>query len=112
MQTLTPAVARSIISPVVAVMFAVVAITGLLMLGPAHGGALRGLHEVAGIAMAIAGLAHLVVNWKPFLALFRHKRAIVGCALAAGLAVVLFFAGGNEAAHGRHHRTGSGLSMR
>jgi hypothetical protein len=90
---MTTPTSRSIISPVVAVAFAVVAITGVLMLMHIRSRALNGVHEMAGLAMAVAGVVHLVLNWRAFVALFRHRRAIVACAVTAALSVGLYVAG-------------------
>jgi hypothetical protein len=96
-------------------MFVIVAASGALMLADVRSGVLRGVHEGAGIVLAVAGLVHFAVNWKAFSSLFRHRRTILGCALAAGLAVALFVASSNEGEHRRQRmgpETGSGLRMR
>lgn len=88
----TPTI-RSIISPVTAVSFAVVAVTGVLMLSHIRSRAINGVHEMGGLVMATAGIVHLALNWRAFLALFRHRRAIVACAVTTALAAALFVAG-------------------
>ncbi len=115
MQTPLPAVVRSIVSPVVTAMFVIVAASGTLMLGDVRNGALREVHEGAGIALALAGLAHLAVNWKAFSSLFRHRRTLWGCALAAILAVLFIAAGAGERGDERHRmgpEAASALRMR
>ncbi len=93
MQTPIQTAIRSIISPVVAVTFAVVGVTGVMMLAHIRNGALNKLHEGTGFTMLVAGLIHLVINWRVFVSLFRYKRALVACGLAAALSVSLFVAG-------------------
>ncbi|MEN6532394.1 MAG: DUF4405 domain-containing protein [Bryobacteraceae bacterium] len=101
MKTPIPTVIRSIISPVVAVTFVAVGATGIMMLAHIRSGALKGLHEWAGLVMAIAALIHLIVNWRAFTSLFRHKKAIVAFALATALSVALFAAGAARKDQGR-----------
>ncbi len=116
MHTPFSALARSILSPVLAVTFTVAAASGMLMMAHLGGHAIQEFHETAGIALAVTAVAHLAINIKAFLALFRHRRAIAGCVAAAALAVALFAAGANERDHhGRHAEaleTGSGFRMR
>ncbi len=101
MRTSLPAVARSIVSPVVAVVFGAVASSGILMLLHVRSGALKELHEGAGIALAVAGLIHLTLNWRALTGLFRYRRAFVACALAAVLSLALFVTGAAEPKHDR-----------
>ncbi len=84
-----------------AVTFIAVAVSGILMLAHIRNGGLHGLHQWAGVAMAVAGLVHLAVNWRAFLALFRYRRAIIAGGLATILSVALFAAGSGERQHGR-----------
>ncbi len=109
---------RSIISPITAVTFTAVATTGLLMLGDVGGHRLNPLHEMAGIAFAATGGVHLVLNWRAFTGLFRHRRAIVACGVATALSIALLALGlmfpeppsGQRPDHG--HGAESGLRMR
>ncbi len=104
---------RSVLSPVVAVMFVATVATGLLLLVHVRSGGVHLLHETAGIVFASAGFIHLVVNWKPFVALFRRRRAVIGCALAAGFIIAMFFAGmQHERDDPQFARHSSGLRMR
>ncbi len=80
---------RSIVSPIVAVTFTAVGATGILMLAHVRSFALHAVHEWAGVAMAVASVLHLIINWKAFLSLFRHKRAVIACGLAIISAVGL-----------------------
>ncbi len=93
MKTPIQTVIRSIISPVVAVTFAVVGTTGIMMLAHIRSGALNTLHEWTGFAMVAAGLVHLALNWRVLVSLFRYRRALVACGLAAALSVALFVTG-------------------
>jgi hypothetical protein len=76
---------RSWVSPITALTFVVVAATGLLMLLHARLPGIKGLHEWMGVAFAVAGLLHLVLNWRPLLVCLRRRSA----AVALGVVLVL-----------------------
>lgn len=105
---------RPWVSPVVAIAFLAVAGTGVLMLAHAGDRGLRGLHEMAGLLFAAAGVLHLAINWRAFLACFRRPAALVALivttALCAALALAHGGAGGSERG-GRLHRGGAGRGL-
>lgn len=78
---------RSWVSPITALSFVVIAVTGLLMLLHVRLPGIKGLHEWMGVAFTVAGLLHLVLNWRPFLACLRRRSAVV--AVAVGLALCM-----------------------
>ena len=94
---------RAIISPAVAITFMSVAGTGVLMLCDLKGGNLRGLHEIAGLVFAAAGLIHLIVNWRPLRACFRRPVALVFFGVATAICVLALVTPGREHNRGRHH---------
>jgi hypothetical protein len=98
------AVLRAWISPVVAITFLAVSLTGVFMLSGLRGG-VRGLHETAGVLFAIAGIAHLVVNWRPFLASFRTPAALASLVAAAALCLAFLFLPGAGRENDRSHGT-------
>ena len=63
---------RSWISPLVAISFFIVSITGLLLMGHAGRGVSH-LHEWMGVLFIVTGVLHLMLNWKPFLSCFRSR---------------------------------------
>lgn len=67
--------------------FAVVGASGILMFFHLNTGLSKLVHEWLGMLMVIAVIAHLLVNWKPFLAYFRKPAAI-------GIMAVLVLLGG------------------
>ncbi len=65
--------------------FALVAVTGILMFFHAAFGQMKLAHEWIGWLLVAAAVAHLVVNWKPFLAYLKKPAAL----LILGVFVVL-----------------------
>ncbi len=110
------------LSPLVAVLFAAIGATGILMSLELRVPGIQSFHEVAGITFAVAGLAHLVSNWKALVAYFRKPKGWVTLVAAALACVTLLLAGmagrgdrefGPERrGHDRHERTAgeSGMS--
>lgn len=68
--------------------FVVVAVTGILMFFHLNFGLTKLAHEWLGWALVFGGVAHLVVNWRPFLAYFRKTSgiAIIAVLLVLGAA--------------------------
>ncbi len=101
------AVHKTWVSPITALSFVLVAATGLLMLFHVRLPGLKGVHEWMGVVLCLAGLLHLVLNWRAFVCYFRRRSAIV--ALAAGLLVcagALLFPGHEEGHRGEAGRRG------
>lgn len=78
---------RSWVSPITALSFAAAAITGLLMLLHLSIPGLKAIHDWMGVLLCVAGLIHLCLNGRTFLAHFRHKAALG--AVAAGMVILL-----------------------
>jgi hypothetical protein len=98
---------RGWICVLVAVAFAALAISGLMM--PLHLTIpldLKLLHVVAGIVFVVAGVVHLALNWKTFTVHFRNLPAIITAVAAVAIAVALLFIGNPEGAG--PHRYGPG----
>ena len=102
---------RSWVSPITALAFVVVAGTGLLMLLHVRLPGIKGLHEWMGVAFAVAGLLHVVLNWRPLLACLRRRSAAValGAALVLCVAALLVPEDRDRSGGDRHrgHRAGS-----
>ena len=84
---------RTWLSPVMAVAFSSVAITGTLMLFHVKVPAMKELHEWMGLVLATAGALHLLVNWRTFWAYFAKRRALVALGAALLLGAVLLASG-------------------
>ena len=92
MSASTPVTHRTWVSPIAAVAFLAVAITGILMLFHVKLPAIKNLHEWIGVLFAAAGILHLILNWKLLLSYFTKKvgLAAAACALLICLALAIF----------------------
>ncbi len=94
---------KLVLSPFVAGSFAVIGVTGLLLLADIENGTITFLHEVFGIAFLAAGLLHLLLNWRPLAAYLRQRSGAASLGSAALLALLVFAAGLMTP---EHHRRG------
>jgi hypothetical protein len=83
---------RAWISPVTAITYLIVSITGLFLVFHIHIGNIRAIHEWIGYVFIAIGLLHFVLNFKPFLNYFPSRSAtisIVACLIATN--IFMFF---------------------
>jgi hypothetical protein len=84
---------RPIISPFIGITFAAVSLTGILLLFHQKLPAVHEVHQWAGLLFVVGGIAHLILNWRPFAAYFKDTRALWGslaCVLTVALMVAFF----------------------
>ncbi|MBK5946103.1 hypothetical protein CCR83_06475 [Rhodobacter veldkampii DSM 11550] len=76
---------RSWATPLVIGAFLVMAVSGVLMFFHLNTGLMKGIHEWAGLVMVAGGIAHLILNWRPFMAYLRRPlaRAIMALGVVA-----------------------------
>lgn len=84
------------VSPVTAVSFAAVALTGLLLLFHVRAPGIKGVHEWMGVVMTAAAVFHLLLNGRTFLAHFRNGKAILAVVASIGLLLGLLFLPGEQ----------------
>lgn len=104
---------RSWISPVTAVAFVGVAVTGVLMLCEVRG-PIKPLHEWMGLVLAIAGCIHLIINWRPLMKYFDKRSARIAAGVALALSALLLAAGmhgGPPEGEGHHGRDHGGMML-
>ncbi len=85
-------ISRVWISPVTAITFIIVSISGLFLRFHLHPGNMRAVHEWMGYVFIAIGLLHFVLNVKPFLYYFPSRAAtisVVACLIATN--VFMFF---------------------
>lgn len=93
---------RTWVSPLVALSFAVVGITGIMMLFHVHFAGMKSMHEWMGVLMVAAGAVHIILNWRVFLEYLKNPVALVTVVAGATLGVALLLVGGGEGPeHGR-----------
>ena len=78
---------RSCVSPFMAVAFTAVAVTGVLILFHLQFPGAYSIHKWGGVVFVLAGVFHLVLNWRPFTAHFKSRNAVLG-ALVGILALI------------------------
>ncbi len=98
-----PAVEKTFLSPFVAVAFAVIAATGVLLFFHVKNGPIMVLHEWFGWLFVAAGTVHTALNVRPLLAYLRRPAAQAAVGVAVLLVVVLGLAGTRHE-HEHHHR--------
>ncbi len=96
-----PGVEKTFLSPFVAVVFAVIAATGVLLFFHVKNGPIMSLHEWFGWIFVVAGTVHTALNIRPLLAYLRRPAAQTAVGVAMVLAVLLSFAG---ARHEQEHK--------
>jgi hypothetical protein len=94
-------VKKPVISPFLFTVFAAVAVTGVLLFVDVKNGPITVIHEWLGIVFVIAGLLHIILNFRQFLSYFKLTRAWIGVVL--GLALIGFFAFAGFGHHGGPH---------
>jgi Domain of unknown function (DUF4405) len=95
MSSSTPAL-RRLSSVALAVSFAALTSSGLLMLAIDRLGfklRMHPVHEVFGMFMVVAGAIHLALNWRPLLAHLRLRGPRILGLVLAGVAALLIVAG-------------------
>jgi carbon starvation protein CstA len=90
------------VSPFVAVAFAVIAATGVLLFFHVKNGPVMVLHEWFGWAFVLGGAVHLLLNFRPLLAYLRQRAGVMSLACALFLVALLFAAGLHHPDHGQH----------
>jgi len=86
---------RTWISPLTAVTFLVVGITGILMAFHIKNGSIHALHEWIGYAFSLVGVIHLIVNWRAFTLQFRQRSALLAVFAGIILSLAVMHAGSN-----------------
>jgi hypothetical protein len=87
------------------VLFAAIAVTGVLMFYHVKNGSVVIIHEWLGMLFAAAGLVHVIINFRQLAAYFKTKQCVVAVAIALGL-VALFAAAGPFHPEGPHGHRG------
>lgn len=81
---------KSLITPITAALFLIVAFTGVLLLFHVGGGAAKEIHELLSVLFVVAAVLHLVLNWRIFASYLKKPATIaLGVATLAVLATTL-----------------------
>ena len=98
-----PVFEKTFLSPFVAVAFAVISITGIMLFFHWRSGPVMALHEWFGWLFVVAGTVHTALNLRPLLAYLRRPVAWISLGTAAAL-VGLLALGGAQHERGHHGR--------
>lgn len=92
------------LSPILAVSFLTTAVTGVLMLMHLHLPGMRALHDWGGLFFIVAGILHLLLNWRIFISYFRKKKGIIG--VTAGVIILALIGSllSSQGGHGGRHQ--------
>lgn len=91
---------REVVTPITAISFIVVALTGILLLLEVRSGMVKGLHEVMSVVFVVFAAIHLASNWTSMRSYMKRPVA-AALAVAVGLVVVSLVGGGGPQGGGR-----------
>ncbi len=87
---------RSWVSPVTAISFIVLAVTGMFMFFHVRIPGFHVLHEMMGILFCIVGIYHVILNWRVLLNYVRTRAGIAAVAITTILGILLFMGGADH----------------
>ncbi|PSH03675.1 MAG: hypothetical protein CXZ00_10850 [Acidobacteria bacterium] len=104
---------RKWVSPVTAVTFVALTISGLLMLFHIRIPGMRNLHEWTGVVFAFAGIFHLALNWRMLVNHLSTKTGIIAAVSVCVLCVALLAMGDKKGKrHGQDNHGPQGYGER
>src|SRR5690554_7845686 len=80
---------RNFVTPVLTVIFVVVALTGMLMFFHLFDGYTEVVHEILGLSLVVCTILHIILNWKALKIHFK-KKVFLPAALNLGVISLLF----------------------
>ena len=80
---------RGFVTPVLTLIFLVVALSGLLMFFHLLDGYTTAIHEIMGLAFVLFSILHLVINWRSTKSYFPKKIFLISAAVVLVLSVFL-----------------------
>ncbi len=83
---------RSWVSPFVAVTYAVVSVTGILLVFHMRFPGICSIHQGAGLLFVLAGMVHLTLNWRMFVSHFKNRNAVAAVWIGLFLIICLALA--------------------
>lgn len=83
---------KSWISPLLAVTFIAVSLTGILMLFHIRLPGMHPIHKWGGLLFVAAGVVHLLLNWKVFASYFKNSRSVWAASLSVAALIFIVMA--------------------
>jgi len=99
---------KSWISPLTAILFTVVAITGIFMFFHAGPGSFKFLHRWVSWGLVAVGLLHIIVNWRILVSYLKTRTALVSIAIGIVLCIAVAMQAGPPKGRGGDTRPGFG----
>lgn len=90
---------KSLITPITAALFIIVAFTGVLLLFHVGSGTAKEIHEMLSVLFVVAAVLHLILNWRVF-ASYLKKPATIGLGVVVVVVLVLTLGGGEQGGGG------------
>lgn len=96
------------ISPLTAILFTVVAVTGIFMFFHAGPDSFKFLHKWVSWGLVAVGLLHIIVNWRQLLSYLKTKTALVSVAIGIVLCIAVSMQAGPPRERGGEGRPSFG----
>ena len=80
---------RSFISPLITIIFLVVALSGLLMFFHIFDGYTEVVHEILGVVFVVFSVLHVILNWKALKIHFKKRVFILSTIVVAVISILL-----------------------
>jgi Na+/melibiose symporter-like transporter len=80
---------RSFITPLITIIFLVVALSGLLMFFHVFDGYTEVVHEILGLFFVVFSVLHVILNWKAFKIYFKKRVFILSTIVVAVISILL-----------------------
>ena len=80
---------RSFITPLITIIFLVVALSGLLMFFHIFDGYTEVVHEILGVIFVVFSVLHVILNWKAFKIYFKKRVFILSTIVVAVISILL-----------------------
>jgi len=90
---------RGFVTPVLTLIFLVVALSGVLMFFHLLDGYTTTIHEFLGLTFVLFSILHLVINWRSLKSYFRKKTFLISTAVVLVLSIFLIVVDNNHKDH-------------
>ncbi len=103
-------VQKAWLSPLVAVTYLAVSITGIMLLLHMKYPGVYPVHQWGGIIFMVAGIFHILLNWRVFTAYVKRTPGFIGLAAGTVLMLIIAVAAPSDNGHGNGHGRFAGSS--
>ncbi len=100
------------LNPALGLTFLIVGVTGILLLFHIQGGGIKFLHEWMSVGFLVLCVAHLIINWKAFVAFMKGGPVIASIVAVCLLSGLLLIGGQGHDGRGPNANAGYGYANR